>query len=167
MGLPAHILANHGPVVLVPLLAVVAAAYAFIGVVRRHTRWVLGLLAVGAPLAALLAKLTGDAFFEYLDRTDQITEAFYPMIEEHQDLGTTTLYATIVLGVLTLGLVALVPPGAPSVIATGSPGRTQILLLVLRVLTLAAAAVALYYVIRAGDAGASIVWQDVIDAGGG
>jgi uncharacterized membrane protein len=158
-GIPAHPLLIHAPVVFVPLLAITAVAYGFVGLIRPHTRWVLGLLALAAPLSALLAKLSGDALFDRLDRNGQITEGFYPVIENHQNLGTTTLYATIVLGVLTLGLVYLVPPGAPSVIATGDPGRRQILLLVLRVLVLAAAAVSVYYVIRTGDSGSHAVWE--------
>ena len=55
-------------------------------------------------LSALLAKLSGDAFFDRLDSRDRISDAYYPRLEEHQELGTYTMYATIGLGVLALAL---------------------------------------------------------------
>lgn len=162
LGIPAHPLIIHAPVVFVPLLALLAAAYGFIRIARSHTRWVLGLLAVVAPLSALLAKLSGDALFDRMDRRGLITEGFYPVLENHQNLGTTTMYATIVLGVLTLGMVYLVPPGYHSAGGTGGAGRTRVpMVLVLRVLVLAAAVVSVFYVVRTGDSGAHAVWEGI------
>ena len=154
-GLPAHTLLVHAAVVFVPLLALLAVAYALLPVIRPHTRWVLGVLAVAAPIAALLAKLSGDAFFDRLDAADRITAGFYPVIEEHQRLGNLTLISTIVLGVLTLALVFFVRPRA----AHGAAGRQRWLLLGLRVLIVVAAAITLFYVIRTGDSGARAVWE--------
>lgn len=154
-GLPAHVLYVHAAVVLVPLLALLAVAYALIAAVRPHTRWVLGVLAVAAPVAALLAKLSGDAFFERLDAAGRITPGFYPVIENHQQLGNITLIATTVLGILTLALVFLVRPRG----AGGETGRRRWLLLGLRALIVVAAAVTLFYVIRTGDSGARAVWE--------
>ncbi len=159
LGIPAHPLFVHAPVVLVPLLALVAAAYAVARVVRPHTRLVLGGLAIVTPVSALLAKLSGDAFYERLDRTGQLTEGFRPVIENHQDLGNATLLTATVLGVLTLLLVYFIPPSAPSIIEPGADRRRQVLLVGLRVLTLVAAAVSLYFVIRAGHTGSEAVWQ--------
>lgn len=158
MGLPAHPLLVHAAVVFVPLLAILAAAYAFIPFIRPHVRWVLGLLAIVTPISALLAKLSGDAFFERLDSGGRITPEFYPTLEAHQQLGNLTLYATIALAVLTLALVYFVRPGAAAERAACGAGSTRILLLVLRALTLVAAAVSVYYVVRTGDSGASAVW---------
>ncbi|MEJ3745687.1 DUF2231 domain-containing protein [Actinomycetes bacterium KLBMP 9797] len=153
MGIPAHPLLVHAAVVFVPLLALLAIAYAFVPAVRRHTRWVLGLLAVGAPLAALAAKLSGDAFFARMNARDAITEGFYPTIDNHRDLGTLTLYAAVVLGLLTLALVFLVAPaGGTAVVRTGA------LPIALGVLVAVASAASLYYVIRTGDSGAKAVW---------
>jgi hypothetical protein len=154
LGLPAHPLLVHAAVIFVPLLALVAIAYAALAVVRPHARWVLGLLAVAGPISALLAKLSGDAFFARLDAAGRITEGFYPTIEAHQDLGTMTLYSSIPLGVLALALAYLVPPGP----AGGEAGSRRIPLLILRVATVVAAGVSLYYVIRTGDSGAKAVW---------
>lgn len=154
-GLPTHTLLVHAAVVFVPLLAIVAIGYALIAPIRPHTRWVLGVLAIVAPVSAGLAKLSGDEFFARLDAAGQITPGFYPVIEDHQQWGNLTLIAAIVLGVLTLALVYFVrPPGAGT-----EAGRRRWLLLGLRALTLVAALVALYFVIRTGDSGARAVWE--------
>jgi hypothetical protein len=163
MGYPAHPLLVHFPVVLVPLLALLAVAYSFVPVVRPHIRWVLALLAIGTPIAALLAKLSGDAFFKRLKSLDRVSPEFVPRLEEHQQLGTYTLYATIVLALLTLALVYFVGPRlAAAHAAAGSAraaGRGGALPLVLGVLSLVAAGVSIYYVVRTGDSGGKAVWE--------
>lgn len=159
LGLPAHPLVVHAAVVLVPLLAALALGYAFLPVIRAHTRWVLTVVAVAAPLSALLAKLSGDAFFARMDAAGQITEGFYPVIEDHQQLGTTTLYATLGLAVVTLALVYVVRPGAPTVRPIGGAGTTRAVSVGVRLLTVLAAAVTAYYVYRTGESGASAVWS--------
>lgn len=155
MGIPVHPLLVHAPVVFVPLLATLAIAYTLAPFVRPHIRWVLGLLALASPLAALLAKLSGDAFFKRLRSRGQVTPEFLPKLEEHRQFGTITLYATIVLGILTLALVYFV---APRVAASQAAGSNKALSLVLGTLSVVAAAVSLYYVIRTGDSGAKAVW---------
>ncbi|MEE6311685.1 hypothetical protein V1634_33155 [Plantactinospora veratri] len=177
MGIPAHPFLVHAAVVFVPLLALTAVGYAFLPFVRPHLRWVLGLLAVATPLAALMAKLSGDRFLARLESRNRVSPEYVPRLAEHQDLGTNTLYATLVLGVLALALVFLVKPrvaappvtagaagadggadgedGTAAVTAKGSP----VLTLVLGVLCLAAAGITLYYVFRTGDTGAQAVWQ--------
>jgi hypothetical protein len=159
MGVPAHPLLIHAPVVFVPLLALLAIAYAVVPFVRPHTRWVLGILALVTPIAALLAKLSGDAFFRRLQDRNAVTPEFFPKLQDHQQLGTLTLYATIVLALLTLALVYFV---APRVAAAGSAHATRssgALPLVLSILSIIAAVVSLYYVIRTGDSGAKAVWE--------
>lgn len=156
MGIPAHPLVLHAAVVFVPLLALLTVAYALVAPVRPHTRWVLGLLAVGAPLAALFAKLSGDAFFDRMRSANRVTPEFVPTIEAHQQFGDITLWATIGLAIVALALVRFVPPHAAEASATGGNGRA--LTLSLQVLSLVAAGVALYYVIRTGDSGAKAVW---------
>ncbi|MFI5929574.1 DUF2231 domain-containing protein [Micromonospora sp. NPDC051543] len=153
-GIPAHPLVLHAAVVFVPLLALLAIAYALVAPIRPHTRWVLALLAVGAPICALLAKLTGDAFFERLRSANRVTPEFVPKLEAHQDFGDLTLYATIALGLVALALVRFVPPRA----AEGVPANRTVTL-ALQVLSVVAAAVAVYYVVRTGDSGAKAVWE--------
>jgi hypothetical protein len=153
MGIPAHPLMVHAAVVFVPLLAVLAIVYAFVPFTRAHTRWVLGLLSIGAPLSALMAKLSGDAFYARLDSQGRISEGYYARLDEHSALGTTTLLASIGLGVITLALVWFVRP------KDGFQTSNRLLGILLGVLALAAAGATLYYVIRTGDTGAKAVWE--------
>lgn len=149
MGVPIHPLLVHAPVVFIPLLALLAFGYALVARVRPHTRWVLGLLALATPVSALLAKLSGDAFFRRLQSRNQVTPEFRPKLLNHQELGTFTLYAAIVLGLLVLAMVLVIAPGQT---ATGA------MPVVLRILSLVAAVVAVYYVVRTGDSGGKAVW---------
>jgi hypothetical protein len=158
MGVPTHPLLVHAGVVLVPLLAVLTISYALIPFVRPHIRWALGLLALATPIAALLAKLSGDAFFARLRSRDRVTPEFLPKLEAHRHFGTLTLYATIVLAILTLALVYFVAPRFAAARAADGAGSTRVLSLVLGALSLVAAAVSLYYVVRTGDSGAKAVW---------
>ncbi|MEU8082381.1 DUF2231 domain-containing protein [Micromonospora sp. NPDC049101] len=159
MGLPAHPLVLHAAVVFVPLLALLTVGYALVAPIRPHTRWVLGLLAVGAPVAALLAKLSGDAFFERMRAANRITPEFLPKIEAHQEFGDITFWATLLLAIVALALVRFVPPRAAEAGATGDgrPGRA--LTVALQVLSVVAAGIVVYYVIRTGDSGAKAVWE--------
>ncbi|MGW5558179.1 DUF2231 domain-containing protein [Micromonospora sp. NPDC003944] len=157
MGIPAHPLLLHAAVVFVPLLALLAVGYAIVAPIRPHTRWVLGLLAVGAPVAALLTKLSGDAFLERMQSANRVTPEFLPKLQTHQEFGNNTLYATIGLGVVALALVWFVPPKATDADTDRRPGRP--LTLALQVLSVVAAGVAVYYVFRTGDSGAKAVWE--------
>ncbi|MFG1914768.1 DUF2231 domain-containing protein [Micromonospora sp. NPDC048898] len=159
MGLPAHPLVLHAAVVFVPLLALLTVGYALVAPIRPHTRWVLGLLAVGAPVAALLAKLSGDAFFERMRAANRITPEFLPKIEAHQEFGDITFWATLLLAIVALALVRFVPPRAAEASATddGRPGRA--LTVALQVLSVVAAGIVVYYVVRTGDSGAKAVWE--------
>jgi hypothetical protein len=157
MGLPAHPLVLHAAVVFVPLLALLTIGYALVPLIRPHTRWVLGLLAVGAPIAALLAKLSGDAFFERMRAGNRVTPEFLPKLEAHQEFGDITLWAAILLGIVALALVWFVAPRAAEASADGRPSRP--LTLALQVLSVIAAGIAVYYVIRTGDSGAKAVWE--------
>jgi len=157
MGVPLHPLLVHAPVVFVPLLALLAVGYAFVPLIRPHTRWVLGLLAIATPVAAFLTKLSGDAFLRRLQSRNQVTPEFLPRLQAHQELGTLTVYATVALGLLTLALVYLVAPRIAAAAAAADSSRA--LSLVVRLLTLVAAGVSLYYVIRTGDSGGKAVWE--------
>ncbi|MEU5903260.1 DUF2231 domain-containing protein [Micromonospora sp. NPDC047467] len=166
MGIPAHPLVLHAAVVFVPLLALLTVGYAFVPPIRPHTRWVLGLLAVGAPLSALLAKLSGDAFFERMRSANRVTPEFLPKLEAHQEFGDFTLWASIGLAIVALALVRFVAPRPAATNADARPADTstdarpgRALTVALQVLSLVAAAVAVYYVIRTGDSGAMAVWE--------
>lgn len=162
-GIPLHPLLVHAAVVFIPLLGLVAVGYAFVPMVRPHLRWVLAALAVIAPGAAWFAKLSGDAFFDRGIARGQITEGFIPVIEEHQNYGTMTLYWTLALAVASLALVYVVGPRVVQVgagVTTGpawrsNPALKWALAVVVAVLT----AIAFYYVFKTGDSGAKAVWE--------
>jgi hypothetical protein len=150
MGVPTHPLLVHAPVVLVPLIALLAVAYALLPFVRPHTRWVLGLGALVTPIAALLAKLSGDAFFRRMQDDGTVTGGFIPTLQNHQQLGTRAVYAAAALGIVTLALVYFVRPAGG--------GGSRAVPVVLGALSVVAAGVALYYVVVTGDSGAKAVW---------
>ncbi|BCB91249.1 hypothetical protein Psuf_085620 [Phytohabitans suffuscus] len=116
-------------------------------------------LAVVGPTSAVFAKLSGDAFFERMRERGRVTEGFIPVIERHQDYGDLTMWWTIALGVVTLALVFLVGPTGAAVRVVGGPGGARVVSVAVSVLSVAAAAIALYYVVRTGDAGAKAVWE--------
>lgn len=159
MGVPAHPLMIHAAVVFVPLLAVMTIAYAFAPFLRPHIRVVLGLLALATPGAALLAKLSGDAFFRRMQSRGTVTAEFIPTIQAHQRLGTLTLYATIGLAVVTLALVYYVGPRLAAARTGGGTEPSRVVTLVLGALSLVAAGISVYYVFRTGDSGAKAVWS--------
>jgi hypothetical protein len=158
MGVPLHPVLVHSVVIFVPMLALLALGYAFVPLFRPHTRWVIGILAVITPIAALLTKLAGDAFLRRMQNRNMVTPEFLPRLQEHQQLGTFLLYSAIVLGVVALAVVARIRPTSMSdgVATAGSSGGMAI---VLRLLLLVAAGVALYYLFMAGDTGGKAVWE--------
>lgn len=145
-GLPLHPLAVHGAVVLVPLLVLVSLAYALVPKLRGRVSWLAVGLAVIAPISAVVAKLSGDALQAGLGLPLQ------GQVADHQDFGTTTMWATIGLGGLTLGLVWVRRAGGGSQLRTWA-ARALTALVVL------AAVVAAVYVFRAGDLGSRMVWE--------
>lgn len=163
MGLPAHPLLVHAAVVLVPLFIVVALGYALIPRLRPYLAWVAVALAIMAPGAALLAKLSGDAFRARMVREGTATPDFLPMIDEHRGFGTNLAWSVGALALLVLILVAVTWRTRASS-ADGSDG-TDVrqkpftpVAIALIVGILAAGAVSGYYVFKAGDSGARMVW---------
>ncbi len=144
LGLPLHPLVIHAAVVFIPLLILFGLAYALVPRLRPRIGWVTVLLALVAPLCALAAKVTGDAFRA---RLAKITPgARFDLIDGHRHLGTLTLYYTIALAVLVLALV----------LVRNKPAAVNVGLIVLVII---GSAVTGYYVYRTGDTAAHIVWQ--------
>lgn len=154
MGIPAHPLLIHAAVVFVPLLILVGLGYALVPALRKYLWWAALLLAVAAPGAALLAKLSGDAFRARLVRNDMATPEGLAAIDEHRTFGTNLVYAALALGVLLIVLVLLSRSRTPDAPARSSTPVT----IALTVAVLAASGAAGYYVFQAGDTGARMVW---------
>jgi len=155
MGVPLHPILVHTAVVFVPLLALVSVLYALLPRLRPKIRLTLTVLAIITPIFVLFTKLSGDAFFRRRQDRHAVTPDFIPKLQAHQHFGTLTLYATVVLAVLTLALLYFVRPAT----ADGAAASSGALGLVVRVLVVIAAIVAVYYVFRTGDSGGKIVWS--------
>lgn len=148
-GLPVHALVLHAAVVFVPLLALGAIVYALAGRWRAKIGWAVLLLAVTAPITALVAMLSGNKLHERL-LEQGLKGRGAEIINDHLGFGTRTFWFSLALGVVTLVLVLAAQrrPGAlPRVADLG-----------LAVVTVALAAITGYYVYRTGDSGATAVW---------
>jgi uncharacterized membrane protein len=89
-GLPLHPLLVHSAVVLVPLVAIGALVMSYLpSFSRRHGKLIL-ILAVVAQVSVFLAKMSGEAFAEILDKN----------VEKHAELGEITPLVTLPMVIL-------------------------------------------------------------------
>lgn len=89
-GLPLHPLLVHGAVVLVPLVAIGALVMSYLpSFSRRHGKIILG-LAVVAQISVFLAKISGEAFEDILNKS----------VERHAELGEIAPFVTIPMVIL-------------------------------------------------------------------
>lgn len=149
-GMPVHALVIHAAVVFVPLLALVAIAYAVVPRWRTKVGWAAVLLAIAAPATAVVAKLSGEELRERLV-ANGLSGPPLQAIDDHMGFGALTLYFSLGLGVVTLIMVLLTlrRSARPLPSAAG---------LGLTVIVVALAAASGYYVYKTGDTGAQAVW---------
>jgi uncharacterized membrane protein len=150
-GLPIHPLVIHAAVVLIPLLVLGAVVYAVLPKLRGRVGWAVVALAVAAPLAALFAKLSGDAFRRRLIDKNAISGPVLHRVNDHRSLGNITLWFTIALAVTTLLLVFITSRRGPAIPRWG--------VVVLGIVVVALAVGSGYYVFWTGDYGARAVWE--------
>ncbi len=148
-GLPLHPLVIHAAVVFIPLLIVAALVYVLAPQARAKLYWAVAVLGVVAPLSALFAKLSGDAFRIRIVRRHLANAEILNKIDVHRHYGTVTLYVTIALGLVALAAV-LLPVLRQRTLAVWVP---------LAVVTVGLSAASAYYVFRTGDTAAHLVWQ--------
>jgi uncharacterized membrane protein len=148
-GLPVHALVLHAAVVFVPLLALAAIVYAVVGRWRAKIGWAVVLLAVVAPITALVAKLSGEELYDRL-LAQGVSGRGAEIIDDHMGFGTRTFWFSLALGVVALVMVFA------TVRRPGSLPRAADL--GLSVVVVALAAITGYYVFRTGDSGATAVW---------
>jgi hypothetical protein len=161
LGIPAHPLLLHAAVVFIPLQVLFALGYAFIPTWRRYIAWAVAALIVLAPAAALLAKLSGDAFRARLVNRKEISASALVQVDNHRSYGTMTVYFTAGLSVVMLLMLLAQRAVARSSAVSGviiQPSGSMVLGVLLSVLVLAGAVVTGYYVFKTGDTGAHIVW---------
>jgi uncharacterized membrane protein len=155
MGLPAHALLVHSAVVFVPLLALVGSAYALLPRFRSRLDWAAALLAVLAPLSALLSKLSGSQLQRVLVERNY-PETILAQVATHERYGDLTFWWSLALAVLT-GVLLLV---------TGSRWRDRRrpnwLSWALGTGVIVLSVINIIYVYLTGDSGAQAVWQGVL-----
>lgn len=156
LGLPAHPLLVHMPVVIIPLtllLAIAAVAWA-------RGRSVLSLVVAGAAtigmLGAQLAVMSGEPLEERVVETD--------LVEQHAELGEAARTFAILVFLVAVAYVVRewrgrIPlPGIDRVRALMAPRAIGI---ALSVALIASSALATVWVARAGHAGADATWSDL------
>jgi uncharacterized membrane protein len=166
-GLPAHPLLVHAPVVLIPVTALLAVAYALLPMLRPRIGWVLVLSSLAAAGSAWGAAQAGKQFAKKLPNTTALNN--------HGRLGDLLWQYAILLAVVAVVLVAVDTSrrnrpayrrGEDEYGYSHRAARTSggmMLTVVSVVLTLGllgAAGVAGYYVVRTGDSGARMVWSN-------
>jgi uncharacterized membrane protein len=167
MGLPAHPLMVHAPVVLIPLTLLVALVYSFVPPARARLGWLLVLLSLAGAGTAYVAAESGSRFAVKLGGAT-------PAISEHEDFGQMLRNLAALLALVAVILVLVdrarhrrrrlqfADDGSPHTYARARSGGV-LLVVVSVVLTLGLLAVAGgagYYVYQTGHTGAKMVWEN-------
>ena len=143
-GLPLHVLALHGAVILGPVSALIALAYALLPRYRDRLRWVT-LVAVLVGVGAIwVAYLSGENFFDS-SRFDNFKGEALEKIEKHEGYAET-------LRLIASGF------GFVTILATWLHDRTGATRMLLSALVVVGAVLTLIWTILTGDAGAQAVW---------
>jgi hypothetical protein len=157
LGIPAHPLLVHAPVIFVPLLILGALVYGLVPRWRGRVDWAVVLLAIATPVSCLLARQSGLALRARLIREHAVSTQDLAKIDAHQSYGTRALLLSCLLGLLVLAMVGVQVARRRRSAGAGT-GFDPLSIGVFAV-TVAASAVTGYYVFRTGDTGAHIVWQ--------
>jgi len=159
MGLPMHPLVVHAAVVFMPLLALVAVVYTLVPRVRARIGWAAALLAIAGPVAAFVARQSGERLEERLVAANYGQEIL-DKVSDHQGYGNLTFWFSVGLGAGTL-LLVLVTNGLTS--GQGTTGGVPLWLTwVLGAAVIVLAGVTGVYVYLTGDSGADAVWSGVV-----
>lgn len=182
LGLPAHPLLVHVPVVLVPLATVGAVLVAVRASWRRSLAVVVAVLAVGGAVGVLLATQSGEALEERVeeraerpdgqpgseveegDREDRDggaeAERGEEAIEEHADKGEAARPFVALFAVLAVGVAVVDHLARRDGIPDARKATLGKVLPVLLVLSVVSGGVASYMVYEAGHTGAKATWSE-------
>jgi hypothetical protein len=152
-GLPLHPLVVHAVVVIGPLSALGAVAYALVPRWRSWLRWLVFLGALATAGAAFVARQSG----EFLE--SRVTNGQPPSgdLARHIQLAGRLVYVT--WGWLVLvAILCLIVPAALRRRTSSTVGAN----VVGGVLLIAGAAVLVYFIVVTGDAGSRAVWSGVV-----
>lgn len=154
-GLPAHPLAVHVPVVMIPLTALIALLYVLLPRWRRSFRWWLLAGAAVSSASAWFATQTGERLERSLGSAANI--------ERHQEFGTRTFWCSLALLIAVIALLLVEHrrvrgAHADAVVPQHNYKVWRIISALLCVALLGLAAVTVTYVIATGHSGAEMVW---------
>jgi hypothetical protein len=139
-GLPLHPLLVHSAVVLVPLVAIGALVMSYLpSFSRRHGKIIL-ILAVIAQVSVFLAKMSGEAFAEILDKN----------VEKHAELGEITPLVTLPMVILIYLRWRMD--------RSGSTFGSVVIRRLTSVALLVASLISIIVIVLVGHSGASSVW---------
>jgi hypothetical protein len=153
--LPLHPLVVHAAVIGIPLAALLALLFA-IPKTREWARWPLAITVVGATAVTFVARQSGLAL--------EVAMGIKPgnpvgdLITQHSLLANQAFYIMIGFAVIGLLNVFLVSKRTADG-ADGAAKQSAILRIGLPILLVAAAVVALVWIVRVGDLGARAVWN--------
>jgi hypothetical protein len=159
--IPAHPLFVHGPIVLLPLVAIVTiVAGVRPGVARKLGYW-LPLASLGVFVMVLLAMQSGEELY------DVVVEEKGNALDAHVDLANTTRLLAFGMLLSTVALWWFTRRAAKMAGATsaGSPTRRDPVLLGITVLVVVLSALSTVWMVRTGHEGARIHWKGVIPEG--
>jgi len=151
--LPLHVLVIHAAVVVLPVAALTAIAFAVLPRWRWLLRWPALLLGLGSLVLAYVAKESGEAFVAAVPTLEKA-------VEVHQQRGDLLFWYCLIFAVIAV--VAFLVLGGTSALASGK-GAKATKSRPLELLTSAAVVVigvlVIWQTIRTGDAGAKAVWD--------
>jgi hypothetical protein len=153
--LPLHPLVVHAAVIGIPLAALLALLFAF-PKTREWARWPLAITVVGATAVTFVARQSGLALEAAMGI--QPGNPVGDLITQHSLLANQTFYIMIGFAVIGLLNVFLVSKRSSDG-ADGAAKQSAILRIGLPILLVAAAVVALVWIVRVGDLGARAVWN--------
>jgi hypothetical protein len=150
-GLPLHPLVVHAAVVLIPLTALLAVAFAVLPRWRWLVRWPTAVASVVSVGIAYLSTTSGESLEEERN--------LGRLVHEHAERGDLLADLTVVLAVVMVVSALLVP--GPSGLASGRGAMARRVLYadkVLPALLVVTALVVLVQAVLTGDSGARAVW---------
>lgn len=175
LDLPVHALAVHAPIILVPLLVLLALAYLFVPPLRRPVGWAVAILTLITPAAVYGAIWSGDqlADFAGLSGRDDVLD--------HRGYGYRLLW--ILVGLIPVWwLFAALERGrrtaaarggdAPAGEGEGAPAASEdpaakgrrVFMVVLGLIVLALLALAAWMAFEVGHSGADMRWADYLES---
>jgi hypothetical protein len=151
--MPLHPLVIHAVVFGIPLAVLLAFLFAF-PKTREWARWPLGIVVVGATVVTFVARQSGLAFEAALGMKPG--NPVGDLILQHSLLANQLFYIMIVFAAIGLINVFVVRKSTSDGAAAK---QSAIIRIVLPILLVAAALVALIWIVRVGDLGARAVWN--------